>query len=84
VYPLYSGQDDFGGTKPISRKWCGLLGLGGGGGARKGVVNPEARRFGEYAELHRRFSSRMALKAKAELAEEAEASPGIWFPRGAD
>jgi hypothetical protein len=47
-----------------------------------GVFNAEARRFGEYAELHKSFSTRMALKAKAELAEEAEASPGIWFPRG--
>jgi hypothetical protein len=40
-----------------------------------GVFNAEARRFGEHAELHRRFSTRMALKAKVELAEEAEVSP---------
>jgi tRNA isopentenyl-2-thiomethyl-A-37 hydroxylase MiaE len=45
------------------------------GVGRGGVFNAEARRFGEYAELHKNFSTRMALNAKVEFAEEAEASP---------
>ena len=60
--------------------WIVLVERGWRRGA--GVFNAEARRFGEYTELHKRFSSRMALEAKAEFAEEAEASPRIWFPRG--